>query len=641
MSTILYFVFGAIVEGLDNYRVGVKPSRKQIYKFMGYNSESKEEIKDRMIRTALDYWNIRKVENLDPLVRLLIESLAMQLHNVSDDIADIEARVMRRMSEVLLPEVVTVVHPAHAVVHVETVGDELKTGLYDGFSTVALIMGRRDGKSLSFYPVCETKLRRGDVRMIVAENSVYEVLSDQNKRLLLKKQVVPENVNKVYVGLEFEKKDIDLTNLSLYFDFPNTDRRNDYLHYLSSATFRFNGEPLQVSRGLHTDGIRQQKHIQGILDGLGNDQSVNASIVDYYKMSYVTIDSQLLATVQDFANVPTGFKIQGDDEYFNVFKKDLIWLEIDFPPQFSSSVIADMQVSINTFPVSNKELRKLNSLVKKDFGVIPLPVGDSESFFDVVEVTDEYGTIYNKENGYKNGRSDMSYTLRQGGCESFDKRDARDFLIRLQGAMEEEWSRFAISKNGNDVEGDNLIEQLLRKIERRTQNAAEKNELPYYLFVEPQKPSSFFYLKYWTSYGSLANGMRIGQTLNPMGDSYGEYSRPVFLTTTVNGMAPPSERMRIAKFKYILSSRNRIVTNNDIKNFCFSECCEDISDVEIRKGISRGVGSDSGLQRTIDVFLILKNKEMSEAQKRKLSDDMREKLVGQSPMTFNYRVFCR
>ena len=103
---------------------------------MGYNRESKEEIKDRMIRTALDYWNIRKVENLDPLVRLLIESLAMQLHNISDEIADIEVRAMKRLSEVLLPEVVTVVRPSHAVVHTEIMSGELKTSLYDGFSTV-------------------------------------------------------------------------------------------------------------------------------------------------------------------------------------------------------------------------------------------------------------------------------------------------------------------------------------------------------------------------------------------------------------------------------------------------------------------------------------------------------------------------
>ena len=609
---------------------------------MGYNRESKEEIKDRMIRTALDYWNIRKVENLDPLVRLLIESLAMQLHNISDEIADIEVRAMKRLSEVLLPEVVTVVRPSHAVVHTEIMSGELKTSLYDGFSTVAIAQGRRDGRNFSFYPVCETKLRNGDVRMIIAENSVYEVLPDQNKRLLLKKHTVPENVNKVFVGLEFGTKDIDLSSLSIYFDFPNIDRRNDYLHYLSSAVWRWKGEELRVNRGLYTEGKRQQAHLQRFFDGLGNDQSLNDRIVDYYKMSYVTLDGPLAVTAQDYTKVPAGFDMHRDaEEYSAVFNKDLIWLEIDLPPQFSTSVLSDIQVSINTFPVVNKEMHKLNSLVKKDFGVLPLPVGEYESFFDVVEVVDEYGNVYNRTNGYKDERTDMCYTLRQGGCESFDKRDAREFLIRLQGMMEEELSRFSIPENGSGVESVNLIEQLLRKIDRRTQNDAGRTDIPYYLFVEPEKPTSYFYLKYWTSYGPLANGMRIGQALNPTGDSYGEYEHPIFLTTSINGANPPLERERIAKFKYILGSRNRVVTNNDIRNFCFSECCEEISDVEIRKGICMGSDPGCGLQRTIDVFLILKNNEMTESQKIRLSNDIREKLVGQSPMTFNYRVFCR
>ena len=40
--------------------------------------ESKEDIKDRMIRTALDFWNIRNIENLDPFLRLLIDAIAAQ-----------------------------------------------------------------------------------------------------------------------------------------------------------------------------------------------------------------------------------------------------------------------------------------------------------------------------------------------------------------------------------------------------------------------------------------------------------------------------------------------------------------------------------------------------------------------------------
>ena len=36
----------------------------------------KEEIQESMIRSALHFWNIKNVENLDPLVRLLIEELS-------------------------------------------------------------------------------------------------------------------------------------------------------------------------------------------------------------------------------------------------------------------------------------------------------------------------------------------------------------------------------------------------------------------------------------------------------------------------------------------------------------------------------------------------------------------------------------
>lgn len=555
---------------------------------MGYNSESKEEIKDRMIRTALDYWNIKKVENLDPLIRLLIEALAMQLHNISDEIADIEGRVMRRLSEVLLPDAVTVVRPAHAVVHASPQLPELMTNMFDGFSTASPFIGRRDGRNFSFYPVCETKLRRGAVRMIVSENNVYEVLPDQNKRLLLKSQTIPENANRIFVGLEFDEKSIDLSHLSFFFDFPNIDRRHDYLHYLSSAVWRWQGKQLDTSRGLHIEDERQKMNLQRFFDGMNSDQSVNASIVDQYKMSYVTIESQLKVTMQDYTVCPHGFVMPDADGHSSVFCTPLIWLEIDMPPQFATSVLADIQISINTFPVANKEMRRVNRLVKKDFGVIPLTTDDGESFFDMIEVTDENGTVYNRANGYKE-RNGMIYTMWQGGSETFDR--------------------------------------------RRTDK-----DLPYYLYVEPHQ-SSYFYMRYWTSFGPLANGMRIGQTLNPLGSAYGEYGRALFLTTSDGGKASLSDRERIAKLKYILGCRNRVVTNNDIRNFCFSECCDDISDVIIKKGICSSTESGRGLLRTIDVHLVLKSDGMSEEQKRKLSNDMLGKLIGQSPMTFNYRVF--
>ena len=72
----------------------------------------KEEIQESMIRSALHFWNIKNVENLDPLVRLLIEVLSEQLYVLSGEMYDMENRVIQRLSEVLLPESVSKANPS-------------------------------------------------------------------------------------------------------------------------------------------------------------------------------------------------------------------------------------------------------------------------------------------------------------------------------------------------------------------------------------------------------------------------------------------------------------------------------------------------------------------------------------------------
>ena len=57
----------------------------------------KEEIQENMIRSALHFWNIKNVENLDPLVRLLIEGLSEQLYVLSGEMYDMENRVIQRI----------------------------------------------------------------------------------------------------------------------------------------------------------------------------------------------------------------------------------------------------------------------------------------------------------------------------------------------------------------------------------------------------------------------------------------------------------------------------------------------------------------------------------------------------------------
>lgn len=599
--------------------------------------ENKEEIKDRMIRTAMDYWNVKKVENLDPFIRLLIEALSMQLHVLSEDIADIETRTMRRLSEVLLPEAMTVVHPAHAIIQLSPTMDGVMTNYDSEFLFFNQRPGEKREQSYPFFPVCRTPLHEVDVKMMIIDGDVYEVQPDMNKRLVLRQNSTPEMANKVYVGLDLKNKDLQLQHLSFYLDFPNIDGRGEYLQRMSYSTWECNGIKLSVSNGLYVDRVENENGLPEFFAKNANDVSVNNEVLDFYRLRYFTIESQIKATNSDLKKIPMVYTPYLE-EYKTVCTSDLLWIEVNFPPAFSQTILSDLQVCLNTVPVVNKQLNQLSKLVKKDFGVLPIDVEEEQFYFDVVNVSDEYGRIYNRTYGYNENSSDLTYTLRRGGCESFDKRDAKEFLLHLRGLLEDEMSIFSSLKGGVTSNGYE-IERLLQKIGANTDMGGEELELPYYLFVEPPQQSTLFYVKYWTSAGVNANGLRIGQKAQ-IGDTlYSHVSQAILLTPSLGGKSAPTERERIARFKYILGSRNRIVTNNDIKSFIVAELPDLVSDVRIEKGISRGSQPNQGLIRTIDVHLILNRKLEDKKQQEQILDELYDHMVAQSPMTFNYRIF--
>ncbi|MCK9155227.1 MAG: hypothetical protein M0P12_03835 [Paludibacteraceae bacterium] len=596
--------------------------------------ESKEEIKDRMIKTALDYWNIKKVENLDPFVRLLIEALAMQLHLLSDDIADIELRTMRRLSEVLLPESVMMARPAHAVAYIKPLIDNVVTNPLHGFYTISPFVGEKTTTRYSFFPVCKTQLFRGSIQKMVVGGDIYEVQNGLDKKLIFRQNTSPENCNKVFVGIEVIGEQQNLKHLSLYLDFPNVDRRRESLRLLSFCEWKHDGKPIKVSNRLHVIPEKEDDALSDFFRSQENSVQLNESVLQFYQSHYVTIEDDLLIDETSCHSWPEGM----DEVELTRNPKSLLWLEIDFPPQFSFTVLSDIQIVVNAIPLVNRDLRSVNHTAKNDIGVIPIPVKENEALLNILDVTDSMNRIYGCTYGYKKQTSDCCYTLRQGGCETFDYRDAKDYLLRLQHLLEDEMSLFSSSEMGNNTENVYLIERLLSKISQVSKRSLVGSDSPYYLFVEPPEGTNFFYVRYWTTLGELANGIRIGQSLNPQESMFGDVEPAVLVTPTLGGMPPPSGNERIARFKYILGSRNRVVTNNDIRNFCLAELSDVISDVYVEKGIVKSETPGEGLLRTIDVHLVPIYQMEDQKQRKQIVDTLYDHLMEHSPMTFNYRI---
>ena len=592
---------------------------------------SKEDIKDRLIRSALDFWNIRKAENLDPFVRLLIEALAMQLHLVSDDIADIEIRTMKRLSEVLLPESYSLARPAHALVHL----NPLKTSLsVDSFSEFWVTNGGRNDEKFIFSPVGNFPLRRASVKLLVVEGNVYALLPDLNKKLLFRGDTLPESVGKVYVGIDFEGDSFPLQALSLFVDFPNVDGRASHLNHLSSCECRLDGKLLSVRRGVAfpKEALSEGKEESFRPNIIGD---IHAWAESAYKANFVTLNDEIQLGRNSMKVVPEAL---ASLQLPTIFKSPLLWLEISFPSSIPSFALNDLHVLLNVVPMVNKELRSVTNAVRKNFGVIPLPLSSKEYFLDMQDLEDESGSVY-KESGAINEKSEVcSYSLRKGGCESFDKRDVKDYFLRLRRLLENELALF--SQNISRRLGDrSSIEHMLSEINKVEKQFAVGSDMLRYLFVDSPQDNYLFYARYWTTRGDHANGIRVGTKLKPHESLYGDLGQAQLVTSTVGGKGVPSEPEQINRFKYLLGCRDRIVTNADIENFCFSELSDILSDVYIEKGIHAGISWGEGLLRTIDVHLVLKEEKVDANRKDSLSDHLLAGLESRSPMTFNYRIF--
>ena len=126
---------------------------------MNEQKYNKENIKDRMVKTAMHFWGIDKSESLDPLVSLIIEALSSEIYTLSNEVATIETRLLDKLAEILIPGTKTTAQPAHAIACSQPIDVEyvLKKGssvFYEDFN----FNRKNKVKSMYFTTLCETHL---------------------------------------------------------------------------------------------------------------------------------------------------------------------------------------------------------------------------------------------------------------------------------------------------------------------------------------------------------------------------------------------------------------------------------------------------------------------------------------------------
>jgi hypothetical protein len=614
-------------------------------------TNTKEIIRSRMLKHALNYWNIKNTEDLDPIVKLILEALSSELYNLGNEIKDSEVRLLEKIANLLAPEFLTCPNPAHAIMHATPVEAQDIFSETDHFYTQKKISSKQDetlDKTLDvfFTPVGRLKLFKAGVSCLATGTGLYNVDAGNNKLISFQTQAGSRiESNTLWLGINIDEKIDHIKNLFFYFDWKNMEASLSNLNYqlLPLSKWYLNDEEILITEGLPyetkatTGSLQKDMSFDYDLLSL-----VEKDITSYYDRKFITISDDRQSGVQKQKQTyPAAFQNVFSEPDLQKLTDKLLWFKIVFPAAIQQGSLDEIFVSTNTFPVMNRQLNELKYRLKSGSNIIPLKIQGLEQFLAVRSLTDEMhaytSTPFRKMEEEETG----TYTLRSGGVERFDGRNAKEFISYLLELLRSESAAF--SAHGNDFIASTLreMDQRIALMEQKTKSIANTtSEVPHYIIAKPYEGCDMMYVEYWTTNAETANTLRSGTRLQEYNGSKVRSDSLFLITTTGGGKNRLKPEERVKAFRYGLMTRNRIVTKEDIRNLCFYELGNRISKVDVERGVEMAAHPKQSFLRTIDITITASQAERLDTEAwQVLFDHLQAKLKSRSGMSNHYRLF--
>ncbi|RFZ92268.1 hypothetical protein D0C36_12570 [Mucilaginibacter conchicola] len=607
---------------------------------------SKEDIRTRMLRNAMDFWGTTNVNDMDPMVKLLIEALSTEIFNVSNDVKNLENRVLNKISRILASDYLTSALPAHGVLKGQPIENHemLRTNNHFFYRRPATKETTKQGQEESdvfFSPVGDVAVFNAGIRYTFSGRHLYEHQDASHKSLILNaSQGYGAEVNTLWVGIECGPQLTNLTNVALFFEWADYTTSDDLYTLLSVVKGYLDDNELELSPGLKYHDEQDIKnrpvfHEQNIINLLTRD------IKEYYNNRFITITDSKLG---DITNQRKLYPVEFAGT-FNASElarlKPCVWLKLTFPAAMSAAAIDELQLSLNCFPVVNRRLYEQKYRLKDTNNIIPVKPSGSELFLSVKDLFDDKNTYYS-EIPYTQAEHNFegSYSIRNGGAERFDSRSAQQLVEYLFELLRDEKAAFA--SYGSDFLSGMLktLEQNLALIERKSRMTKDKAGAFNYLIVKPGNKATMLYLQYWTTLADAANNIRRGTKLQQFEMLKIRDESLRLMTSTTGGRNSLGATERIQAYKYGLTTKDRIVTQADLVSFCYYELGNKITDVKIGKGVVVSQNPKEGFQKTVDIYLKpVDNLRLSAEEWDMLLELLKSKLVSRSVLNSHYRLF--
>ena len=602
-----------------------------------------------MLKHALNYWGIKNTDDLDPAVKLILEALSTELYNLGNEIKNTHIRILEKIASLLAPDFLTAPNPAHALLYASPAEPmEMLTGT-TGFYAQRKISSKQNEVldttiDIFFTPVDSVQIFDVQITHIISGANLFAYDQNFNKQLLAKSRGKLTEPNSIWLGLKINPNILDIQSLFFCFDWKNIEPKSAQLIYqlLPLSKWYVDDKPIETMQGIqytpHVNGSDAYEDIFLEYDLLS---LMEKDVKNIYHGKFVTIsDKHANNFSEQKQNYPQSLKnVFAENDLLKLNEK-LLWIKIVFPAAMQQEYLDEVYIYPNTFPVINRQINDLKYRLKGGSNIIPLKTDMLDQFLSVKALSDE--TRMYKSVPYRKMEEEYSgtYTQRNGGVERFDGRNARELISYLLELLRSESAAF--SAYGHDFIAGTLKEmnQKISLMEQKTSgyiNSAA--EMPNYIIVKPFEGQDMMYAEYWTTLAEAANNLRAGTKMQLAKGVKVKQDSVTLMSTTTGGKNRLRPEERLNAFRYGIMTRNRIITKEDIRNFCFYELGSRISKVEIERGFEMSTNDKEAFRRTIDIIITPSETEtLQSLEWQQLCGQLRIKLQARSGMSNNYRI---
>ena len=615
--------------------------------------ETHQQIKDRLLKNASLIWGLKGTQtesSFDPLVSMLLGACATELEKISHDIEDTRGRTLERMVQLLYPEVLSHAIPAHAIVYAYPSERFLTLQAYAQFYYQKRFAAGSEGfsptwKNIYFSTTGNFDLHQASVKIIATTKNIHRVKEDLSKELVSNNFYADPNTtyqNSIWLGIENIENLSN--NASFYFELKNEASQNLFYDYLPQAKWYHETSVVQTSKYYGANiNIIDRPNPEEIIKGKTNSiNKILKHINKFYSKRFITAVN-LAHKKQDKDFPQELIKIYSGQEMNKIKEPNISWIRIDFPENLNMNKLQeDLFISLNCVPVVNRHLIISQQRLTENINIIPL--ASEELFLDISEVTDmQENSIANAGNDENKAKINLHF----GGVERFNEKNAVAAVEGLIQQLRDESASFA--NIGNDFLNNELkgMLQSLNKLEQQMEEKKLiKSDTPYLIISDKDKLiSNNIYIKYWTTNGEEANNIKAGTSLSLYKNADVQSNSVVFVTNTTGGRNSLNNADKVLAYKTALLSKEKLVTEEDIASYCRLRLAFKEAEVEIKKGYKAQENNKGGFIKTIDVYVLLSDREIVLLNERGgvsfWQEDLSQAIKENSNLFMPLRVFIK